>query len=455
MLKMMPLWNCIKSNYESFKYFLLLLNSLYFIFIFLLQIRYYDFISSFINKCPPNEIQIPFKWKNAFERSSGFLISTGTLTISNIHYEKVCVLFNIAAIATQVSNLLRDNMKSDSFLKNSAKNYQLASGIFQALRHLVGTVGQDLTWDLNPDLLNELSVIMLAQAQEIFFFKAFNDGKTPSIIAKICKRTHELYSESVANLDALNSEKEVVGQLVSMKQSAFAGLTQYFQSQVCGQQKNFGEEIARLDKAVEFLKEAEFKNSSTFSVSFSDFLEKAKNAKTEKRKENDFIYHATIPSFSSLTPVERVEIARPTPIPTTFLNNPDPFANLLPLSVQQAITKLDLRKGELVSQTLNQLNAAIMNLNANLTVMNLPAAIEDTGSNRLPASLIEKSQSVKNAGGYLGLEAKLNKIPDLLKRNREILQETERLIREEEDNDKRYNNLKKKINIINFFFFDF
>ena len=150
-------------------------------------------------------------------------------------------------------------MKSDTFLKNSAKNYQLASGIFQGLRHLVGTVGQDLTWDLNPDLLNELAVIMLAQAQEIFFFKAYNDGKASSIVARICKRCHELYTEAANNLDALNSEKEIFGQLVSMKQSAFAGLTEYFQSQVCGEQKRVGEEIARLDKAVEFFKDADFK----------------------------------------------------------------------------------------------------------------------------------------------------------------------------------------------------
>ena len=349
----------------------------------------------------------------------------------------MCVLFNIAAIATQVSNLLRDNMKSDSFLKNSAKNYQLASGIFQGLRHLVGTVGQDLTWDLNPDLLNELSVIMLAQAQEIFFFKAYNDGKAASIIARVCKRCHELYTEAASNLDTLQSEKEIFGQLVSMKQSAFAGLTEYFQSQVCGEQKKVGEEITRLDKAVEFLKDAEFKASSNFSTSFADFLEKAKRSQEEKRRENDFIYHAIIPSYQSLASVERVEIARPTPIPTMFLKNPDPFANLLPLSVQQAITKLDLRKGELVTSSINQLREAIKNMNSSLTVMNLPASIEDNNSNRLPASLLEKSQAIKNNGGYLGLEAKLNKIPDLLQRNREILNETRKIIHEEEETDRR------------------
>jgi len=399
--------------------------------------KYYDYITSLESKCPPSEIQIPFKWKNAFERGSGFLISTGTLTMSNIRYEKVCVLFNIAAIATQVSNLLRDNMKSDSFLKNSAKNYQLASGIFQGLRHLVRFVGQDLTWDLNPDLLNELSVIMLAQAQEIFFFKAYNDGKAASIIARVCKRCHELYNEAAGNLDTLSTEKEIFGQLVSMKQSAFAGLTEYFQSLVCGEQKKVGEEITRLDKAVEFLKDSEFKAGSSFSTSFADFLEKAKRAQEEKRKENDFIYHAIIPSYQSLTPVERVEIARPTPIPTTFLKNPDPFANLLPLSVQQAITKLDLRKGELVNSSIDQLREAIKNMNNSLTLMNLPASIEDNNSSRLPASLLEKSQSIKNNGGYLGLEAKLNKIPDLLVRNREILNETRKLIKDEEDTDRR------------------
>ena len=78
-------------------------------------------------------------------------------------------MFNIAAIATQVSNLLRDNMKSDSFLKNSAKNYQLASGIFQGLRHLVGTVGQDLTWDLSPgDFVIYFDLLM--KTNYFFFF---------------------------------------------------------------------------------------------------------------------------------------------------------------------------------------------------------------------------------------------------------------------------------------------
>ena len=313
----------------------------------------------------------------------------------------------------------------------------MASGIFQGLRHLVGTVGQDLTWDLNPDLLNELSVIMLAQAQEIFFFKANNDGKAASIKARICKRCHELYTEAAANLDALNTEKEIFGPLISMKQSAFAGLTEYFQSQVCGQQKHMGEEICRLNKAIEFLKEAEFKASSNFSSSFSDFLEKAKRYQEEKVKENDFIYHEAIPVYSSLAAVERVEIARPTPIPTSFLKNPDPFANLLPLSVQQAITKLDLRKSELVNQSINQLREAIKNLNSSLTVMNLPAAIEDNNSSRLPVSLLEKSQSVKNSGGYLALEAKLAKIPELLQRNREILNETNRLISDEQETDRK------------------
>ena len=58
-----------------------------------------------------------------------------------------------------------------------------------------------------------------------------------------------------------------------------------------------------------------------------------------------------------------------------------------------------------------------------LASKNLPAAIEDTGGSELPESLREKAAMVKQQGGVGSIESKLYGLPELLTRNKEILQE--------------------------------
>lgn len=58
-----------------------------------------------------------------------------------------------------------------------------------------------------------------------------------------------------------------------------------------------------------------------------------------------------------------------------------------------------------------------------LTELNLPAAIEDTGGDSIPQSLLEKSTSLRNEGGVQKIDNMFNELPTLLQRNQEILNE--------------------------------
>jgi hypothetical protein len=58
-----------------------------------------------------------------------------------------------------------------------------------------------------------------------------------------------------------------------------------------------------------------------------------------------------------------------------------------------------------------------------LASKNLPAAIEDTGGSELPESIREKAQSLTSQGGVGTIESKLYGLPELLQRNKEILEE--------------------------------
>ncbi|KAI1289744.1 Programmed cell death 6-interacting protein [Halotydeus destructor] len=401
--------------------------------------KYYDQITSLEVKCPPSEISISFKWKDALDKGGSFLLGSSSLAIPSIGYEKICVLFNIAAAQSQVgAGMLNESLTNDQALKAAAKHFSAASGIFQTLKHMGATVGssQELTADLHPDILHVLHLIMLAQAQEAFFWKAANDNMKDAIIAKIAAQCNELYLDALKNMHLKYAwpDKEWMG-IISMKQVAFHGISEYYQSLVSGQSKIFGEQIARLAKAVEMLRQAESKASYVPS-SIRDYETKANRAYEDAKKDNDFIYHAKIPDYKALSPIGKAALAKPTPMPEKFRPDaPDLFEKLLPVSVQQAVGKLDLRKQEVVNTEVATLREATQVLNATLASLNLPAAIEDITGVQLPPSLREKAEAIKAKGGAQRIEKLISDLPDLLTRNKEILDEIDRSLKAEEDSD--------------------
>ena len=69
------------------------------------------------------------------------------------------------------------------------------------------------------------------------------------------------------------------------------------------------------------------------------------------------------------------------------------------------------------------------------TLIFFTAALEVTKGNEIPQSLRDKSQAVITAGGPDSITKMIQELPELLTRNTEILEECERLLREEKESD--------------------
>uniref|UniRef100_A0A1B6HFU3 BRO1 domain-containing protein n=1 Tax=Homalodisca liturata TaxID=320908 RepID=A0A1B6HFU3_9HEMI len=397
---------------------------------------YYDQIIALESKIPPGELQIPFKWKDAFSKGSGLFGGRTSLTISQLGYERVCTLFNIAAVQSSVA--ATQSVDSDEGLKLAAKLLQQSAGIFSHLKATVmAALQQDPTPDLNPDTLAALSSLMLAQAQEIFVHKAIHDNMKEAITAKLANQAEELYADALKLMQKDNVrplwDKEWLP-TVAGKQAMFHGMAEFYQSLVCRTNKAIGEEITRLQSALEFLKAAQTRSGKPNLA--SDLVTKAHRHLTEAIKDNDFIYHERIPDPKSLQPIGRAPLAKALPVPPRLSSNfKDLFEQLVPMAVHQAMTAYENRKNELVNSEVAKLRDATQLLNSVLASLNLPAALEDSTGQALPKSLVDKATAVQELGGINTINTMLRELPELLTRNREILDETERMLNDEKQSD--------------------
>lgn len=402
--------------------------------------RYYDQLKSFSSKCPINEVSINFKWKDAFDKAGySFLSSSSSLIIQSLAYERISVLFNLAAAYSGVAaNALNEDVHNEHALQLAAKYFQTASGIFLALKSEAPAVlaqRSSLT-DLNPSILDILHYLMLAQAQEAILVKAMQNNMSDASLSKLSSQCSDYYAECYKLIQIVKSlwpEKDWFNQIYA-KQLSFSAISDFHQSAVAGQSSKFGEEIAWLSHALELFKQAEAK------YTLSDFLQtiqkKILRRYEEAIKENDFIYHARVPEYRLLDSVDRFSLVNPAPVPLRFLpDSGDLFEGLLPLRVQQAWQKLEARKQEITGTEIGGLQEATTTLNGILASLNLPASLEDAPGVELPQSLQDKSKYVRQKGGIDYVRKLINELPELLKRNMEILSEIEQSIGNEERRD--------------------
>lgn len=217
-----------------------------------------------------------------------------------------------------------------------------------------------------------------------------------------------------------------------------------YQSAVYYSTKKIGPSIAALQKAIELFKGAQSRSGKP--QFFEDYNKKAQAKLVELKKENDFIYNASIPNADALETSGKFQLAKALPVtPPMSADFKDIFADLVPVALQQAINAVDHQKNEIVNAEVMKLRDATQTLNGVLSSLNLPASIEvSTPGSTLPPSLLEKANDLRDKGGIQSVRKLISELPESLTRNKEILDETERMLKEEQDSDLQLRNQFKE-----------
>ncbi|XP_075437693.1 programmed cell death 6-interacting protein [Ascaphus truei] len=383
--------------------------------------RYYDQLCSIEPKFPFTESQfcLTFTWKDAFDKGSLFGGSV-KLALPNLGYEKTCVLFNIGALASQIAS--EQNLDNDEALKAASKFYQLASGAFSYIKDTVlSSLNRDPTVDISPDTVGTLNLIMLAQAQEVFFLKATRDKMKDVLIAKLANQAADYFGDAFKQCQYKDTLPKEVFPVLAAKHCIMQAHAEYHQSILAKQQKKFGEEIGRLQHATDLVKTVASRYDEYVNV--KDLADKISRALTAAKKDNDFIYHDRVPDLTDLDPVGKASLVKPTPITVPLSQKySDLFEKMVPLAVQTSMSAYNQRKAELINSAIAQMREATTLSNGVLASLNLPAAIEDESGHSIPQSILQKSKVVIEQGGIQTVDQLIKDLPELLQRNKEILE---------------------------------
>ncbi|PAA53698.1 hypothetical protein BOX15_Mlig010709g3 [Macrostomum lignano] len=401
-------------------------------------LKYHDQLCAIESKLPisENSIRIDFKYHDAFEKESLFS-GKNALKISSGAFEKMCVLFNIAALQTQVAG---QQNSDDAGLQACAKFFRQAAGALGYVKDNATVLcGRELSSDMSSDALSAMISLCLAQAQETVYRKAAKDRMKSAMVAKIAMYAADLYSDTLRYMQ-LSSVKSMWPKdwlnVVAAKQAGFHALAEFYQAETCGEARKFGEQIARLQHSDQLFKESDKRSGSSTQMPFKAEWTKAKKALETVEKDNNTIYHEQVPPVNSLSAIDKAAIAKAIPMAYPMSEGfRDSFDRLVPMHIHQSLLNFEACRNDACQKELGRLREATSLMQGVLTSLNLPMSLEDSGSASVPPSLLDKARDLVDKGGYEKLRELSSENPELHKRNREILDEALRLLDEEQEAD--------------------
>ena len=185
-----------------------------------------------------------------------------------------------------------------------------------------------------------------------------------------------------------------------IKTSLMNSQAQYYQAVVDEEAGQYGVAIARLTVAEASAKEANkvaanFPSSMPPSSNLSaetggvlaDIAKRnlttIQNKLQELSKDNDYIYHQSVPAEASLSAVAKLPAAKPIPVSELYagqdiqrITGPDLFAKIVPLAVTESASLYDEEKAKLVRAETERVDLANSEMAASLDYLRLPGALQ-------------------------------------------------------------------------------
>ena len=316
----------------------------------------------------------------------------------SLAYEKASIIFNISAVLS--CHAANQNRSDDTGLKTAYHSFQAAAGMFNYINE---NFLHAPSADLSRETVKTLISITLAQGQEVFLEKQMADGKKAGLLAKLASQAATLYGQAAEGATenvAKGIFDKVWLQVVQVKAGHMASLAQYYQALADEDANAHGVSIARLQAA-----EREAKDTSRIASSFPSTPPPSANLSAEtgpalldmvKRhlvnvqekvaaviKDNDFIYHQTVPAEAALSVVPKLPAAKAIPVSELYqgqdiqrIIGPDIFQRIVPMAVTESASLYDEEKAKLVRAEVERVESANDEMAASLDYLKLPGSLD-------------------------------------------------------------------------------
>uniref|UniRef100_A0A8C7H0M6 Tyrosine-protein phosphatase non-receptor type 23 n=1 Tax=Oncorhynchus kisutch TaxID=8019 RepID=A0A8C7H0M6_ONCKI len=378
---------------------------------------------------PGQEAAVPISWTEIF--------SGKTVTHDDISYEQACILYNLGALHSMLGAM--DNRVSEEGMKVSCTHFQCSAGAFSYLRD---HFSHNFSVDMSHQILNLNINLMLGQAQECLLEKSMLDNRKSFLVARISAQVVDYYKEACRALEnsdtasMLGKIQKDWKKLVQMKISYFASIAHLHMGKQAEEQQKYGERLAYLQSSLDKLSEA-IKLAKGQPDSVQEALKFTMDVIGGKfnsaKKDNDFIYHETVPSLETLASVKGAPLVKALPVNPTdpSVTGPDLFAKLVPMAAHEASSLYSEEKAKLLRDIMAKIDSRNETLEQFMDSLGLePDSVDNLDMySHIPPVLMEKCaalsvrpDTVKSliqsmqvlSGVFTDVEASLREIRDVL-----------------------------------------